>query len=266
MKHFLLLFLLFTATIGGTFAQTDSRDGRHIFNHDIPLTQCNFDGSPVSGAVPQPISANTIFTIRTIVDTDYIIRIARFTAGEKFTEKNIALVATAAGTDIYFKLSVANYNAFAVRLEKKGNFTVGAATTLIKIRPGRKSEEGKYNIYSEFGNDFNIGISAGWKIRPNRLSPATHSLVGGLSFSSIKATPYTTKNYLTAEAIQSCVTFSGGYVFEYDKFQVTLFSGLDVMPGQIGRSWIYKDRPWLGLGFGFQIFRAQGTAGNKTSS
>jgi hypothetical protein len=263
MKYFVLLFLLLAAAIGAV-AQTDPRDGRHIFNYDIQLTQCNFDGSAVGGAVPQTISANTIFTIRTTVGPDYIIRIAEFTAGKNLAQKNQALVTTTAGADIYFKLAIVSYNAFAVRLESKGNFTVGAATTLIKIRPGRKSKEGQYNIYSEFGNDFNIGVSAGWKIRPNRRSPITHSVVGGLSFSSIKATPYTTKNYLTSEAIQSCVTFSGGYVFEYDKFQFSLFSGLDIMPGQIGRSWIYKDRPWLGLGFGFQIFRAQGTTGNTT--
>lgn len=151
----------------------------------------------------------------------------------------------------------------AEKLQKKGLFTVGVATSLIKIRPGRKEPKNGYNIYSEIGNDFNIGVSAGWKFKPYRRLQLSHSLVGGLSFTSIKTTTYTTKDFLQSESTQACVTFSAGYIFEYNKFQISAFSGIDVMSGEVGRKWIYRNRPWYGLGFGFQIFRAKGEDTNE---
>lgn len=265
MKRLLLGFMSIMSTCYLN-AQSNIRDGRHIFNYDVTLTQCNFDGNAIAGAIPERIEANTIFYVKNIVGTDYIIQIAKFTSNNATAKAlNVKLVSTAAG-DIFFKLPQNNsqnsYELNAVRLEKKGLFTVGAATTLIKIRPGRKEPKNGYNIYSEFGNDFNIGISAGWKFRPYPRTQLSHSLVGGLSFSSIKVTPYTTQDFIQSEATQGCVTFSAGYVFEYNKFQVSVFTGIDVMSGEIGRKWIYRNRPWLGLGFGFQIFRGQGETNN----
>ncbi len=266
MKQFLLTSMLM-ALCYSLHAQNNIRDGRHIFNYDITLTPCNFDGSTIAGATPERIEANTIFVVKNIVSTYYIIQISKFTSNNPTaTTLNARLVTTLLGNDIFFKLpqrgSNDSYELNAERLEKKGLFTVGAATTLIKIRPGRKEPKDGHNIYSEFGNDFNIGISAGWKFKPYRRQQLSHSLVGGLSFSSIKVTPYTTKDFVQSESTQGCVTFSAGYVFEYNKFQVSLFSGLDVMSGEIGRQWIYRNRPWLGLGFGFQIFRGQGETTN----
>jgi hypothetical protein len=257
-------YLLFVVSLLGFYAvsaQSDPRDGRHIFNYDIELPQCGFDGT-LSGSGSKRIKANTAFEVRNTTTTDYIIQISEYTKGKKKDSLNLELHKTSANQDIYFKLLKSDYPLYAEKLERRGTFTVGAATTLIKIRPGRKEPKNGYDVYSEFGNDFNIGVSAGWKFQPYRKMQLAHSGVIGLSFSSIKVTPYTTKNFLEAESTQGCVTFSAGYVFEYNKFQVSIFSGLDLMSGQVGRNWIYRNRPWLGLGFGFQIFRAEGD-GNK---
>lgn len=262
MKEFIFIVLILLAQ--KVHAQTDMREGRHIFNYDTELSQCSFDGTPLRGTPTEKIKENTIFTIRRVVGTDYIIQIAKYTSNTATAQAlNLKFYKTTADEDIFFKLPKAVYELNAQKLERKGNFTVGAATTLIKVRPGRKEPVDNYAIYSEFGNDFNIGISAGWKIKPNRKLEVTHSIVGGLSFSSIKATPYTTKGFLKSESTQACITLSAGYVFEYNKFQISLFSGIDVMSGQVGREWIYRNRPWLGLGFGYQIFRGEGEKGNE---
>lgn len=260
-----IIFILLAGITGLTAsAQRDMRDGRHVFNYDVTLTSCKIDGGSITGAVTERIEANTIFVIRTITANHYVIHVSKFTSNNATsTALNQKLVSSAAGADIYFKLSKEEYQLNAERFENRGTFTVGAATTLIKVRPGRKEPKDGYAIYSEFGNDFNIGVSAGWKFQPYRRLQLAHSIVGGLSFSSIKVTPYTTKDYVTSESTQGCLTFSLGYVFEYNKFQVSVFSGIDVMSGEIGRKWIYRDRPWLGLGFGFQIFRGEGDSGNK---
>lgn len=272
MKQFILLILFFLIFLPshsqtGSQSQEDMRYGRHIFEYDVVLTKCNLDGNPVNGSDPQVIEDGTIFYITRIVgNDDYIIRIAKYTKGTKKDAKNLAFVENSKGKPFYYKITSSQYNSDASRLEKKGTFTVGAATTLIKVRPGKKEAKDGYNIYSEFGNDFNIGVSAGWKFQPYRLMDLSHSIVVGLSFSSIKVTPYTTRGYIDSESTQACLTFSLGYVFEYNKFQFTPFLGLDVMSGEVGRNWIYKNRPWIGLGFGYQIFRSQGEnkiGGNK---
>ena len=278
MRNEILCALLLLSALA-TRAE-DMRDGSHIFNYDVTLHTCALDGTnlPAPVSATKTIMRNTRFEIRTTIGANYIIRIITFTGTNAATLNRdfvrvpaIAAVAAAAGVpaapavdeiEIFFKLPVADYPNYAQRFEKRGNFTVGASTTLIKVRPGSKKPKDGYNIYSEFGNDFNIGVSAGWKWKPYRRLELAHSFVGGLSFSDIKATPYTTKNYLTAEANQACITFSIGYLFEYNKFQLSIFSGLDVMSGEVGRNWIYRNRPWIGLGFGFQIFRAQGETSN----
>ena len=260
MKNY-LLFVISLLGLHGASAQSDAREGRHIFNYDIQLQQCDFNGK--GAGKPERIKANTAFVIRNITSTDYVIQISMYRGNSKETKDlNLKFYKTAEEADIFFILAKSDYPLYAEKLERRGTFTVGAATTLIKIRPGRKEPKNGYDVYSEFGNDFNIGVSAGWKFQPYRKMQLAHSGVIGLSFSSIKVTPYTTKNFLEAESTQGCVTFSAGYVFEYNKFQVSIFSGLDFMSGQVGRNWIYRNRPWLGLGFGFQIFRAEGD-GNK---
>lgn len=265
MRYFTLLCMLMLSK--GIIAQTDVRDGRHVFNYDVTLTSCNFDGSSSQSTFTERFAAETKFVVRNIVGNDYIIQVLEYVGSQpEVVQLNQRLVGNAAG-DIFFRLAQRetqnSYDLNAERLENRGTFTVGAATTLIKIRPGQKELKDGYRIYSEIGNDFNIGASAGFKFNPYRRLELSHSLVVGLSFTSIKVTPYTTQNFLQAESSQACVTFSWGYVFEYDRFQVSFFSGWDVMSGEVGSHWIYTGRPWLGLGFGYQIFRAQGEAANR---
>ena len=88
-------------------------------------------------------------------------------------------------------------------------------------------------------------------------------MVGGIGFSSIKVTPQTTKNFIESESTQSSITFSGGAIFEIEKFQISTFIGIDTMSGEIGRNWVYRNRPWIGLGFGYEIFKPSGK--NKNS-
>jgi|GEM_PF-3485147 hypothetical protein len=268
MKKLLFLCLLIPSLC---FAQTkDVRDYRHIFNYGKALTQYDIYGTVIKDAngnpVTQFIEANRTFHIRNIVNytdaagkshTRYIILLDKF--GNKFANAaalNITFVESAPGVDIYFGIDAEDYLLYAEKLEHRGSFIVGASTTLIKIRPGKKSSDPNNTIYSEFGNDFNIGFTAGLKLQPYRKVDFSGSIIAGFSFTNIKATPYTTKNFLTTEENEGCITVSLGLLFEIQKFQISTFTGLDIMPGQVGQNWIYRNRPWIGLGFGYQIFRA----------
>jgi len=84
-----------------------------------------------------------------------------------------------------------------------------------------------------------------------------------IGFSSIKVTPQTTRDFIDSESTQSSISFSVGAIFEVQKFQISTFLGIDTMSGEIGRNWIYRNRPWIGIGFGYEIFKPKGKPDNK---
>lgn len=259
----LLTLLIFTIT---SFGQTvDLRDMRHAFKYDIALNQCDFEGKPITPSNSQVMEKGWKFLVKNIVNAgnDYVIQVSKFTdKSEESITQNTLTYKNSNSEYIYFKISSAQYIAFAEELKRRGSFVVGAATTLIKIRPGNGKDNPEEVIYSEFGNDFNIGITAGWRINNYKDNVAV-SMVGGMGFSSIKVTPQTTRDFITSESTQSSITFSGGLIFEVDKFQISTFVGIDTMSGEIGKNWIYRNRPWIGLGFGYEIFKPRGTVKNS---
>lgn len=265
LKLILLYFLLILTV--SCFAQEDIRKKQHIFIFDIALDECNFDGTAVATANSQIMEKDWRFTIRNIINNgnDYIILVSKFTGDptEAIKQNSFTFQKTASTKNIYFKITSAQYLAFAEELKRRGSFVVGASTTLIKIRPGNGKDNKDEVIYSEFGNDFNIGLTAGWRITNYKRNTSV-SLVGGIAFSSIKVTPQTTRDFIKSESTQSSITFSGGAIFEIDKFQISIFTGIDTMSGEIGKNWIYRNRPWLGLGFGYEIFKPKGPVENKT--
>ncbi|MFB9054001.1 hypothetical protein ACFFVB_13015 [Formosa undariae] len=258
----LLVFVLISIT---SFSQTEIRENRHVFIFDISLNQCQFDGCKITPVISRVIERGWKFRVRNVVDDgkNYVIQISEFTSKTPETKIQNALTFKNSNFEnIYFKLSEIEYKAFAEELKRRGSFVVGASTTLVKIRPGNGSDNEDDVIYSEFGNDFNIGLTAGWRITDYEESKSV-SVVGGISLSSIKVTPQTTRNFIDSEATQSAITFSGGLIFEIEKFQLSTFVGIDTMSGEIGKNWIYRNRPWIGLGFGYEIFKPKGKDDNK---
>jgi len=255
-----VVLMIFTTLI--SFGQTDVRENRHTFKYDIELEECEFDGTAITPTNKIVMEKGWKFRVRNVVGTNYIIQVSKFTDGSPTaTAQNLETFQDSNNDNIYFKLGTTEYLAFAEELKRRGSFVVGASTTLIKIRPGN-GEDGENAIFSEFGNDFNIGVTAGWRINDWKKNVSV-SLVGGIGFSSIKVTPQTTRDFIDSESTQSSITFSGGAIFEIQKFQISTFIGIDTMSGEIGRNWIYRNRPWIGLGFGYEIFKPRGSEDNK---
>jgi hypothetical protein len=264
-KIFLFVTFLLLSSIT-SFGQADKRENRHVFKFDILLNECNFDGTLVTIANSKVMKKDWKFSVVNIVNSgnDYVIQISEFTDDSPESKaQNTLTYKKSLSEYIYFIISSTQYSAFAKELQSQGRFVAGASTTLIKIRPGNgKDKDDNEVIYSEFGNDFNIGITAGWRINDIQDNVAL-SIVGGIGFSSIKVTPQTTRDFVITESSQSSITFSGGLILEIEKFQISTFVGIDAMSGEIGRNWIYKNRPWIGLGFGYEIFKPQGKIENK---
>ena len=221
MKNLQLIcfFLLFSISFI-CFSQEDKRNTKHTFKFDITLNECDFEGNKILPINSQIMEKGWKFSVRNIVNDqkDYVILISKFTGkGNKVEALNAQKHVKNNTQNIYFKISADQYLAFAKELKRRGSFVAGASTTLIKIRPGNGKEKKEEAIYSEFGNDFNVGLTAGWRIN-NYTNNISISIVGGLSFSSIKVTPQTTRNFIDSEATQSSITFRAGLILVLGSF------------------------------------------------
>lgn len=253
LKFIFTLTVLLVTTYA--FGQQDIRDKEHAFRYRIELERCSFDGEIKT--TKQVMNEDWKFEIVKVIDQkDYVIRVLKFTSGTDAAKTLNAKTYfdTTTNEEIYFFLSKENFKDYAIEIKRSGSFLVGASTSLLKVRPGRTSNNNRDAIFSEFGNDFNIGLTAGWQFTSWKKNISAAALVG-MGYSAIKVTPQTTRNTITTESTQSAITISGGVYFEIQRFQLSIFTGLDIMSGEIGTQWIFKDRPWIGLGFGFEIFQ-----------
>lgn len=270
MKTPLFVLLILVIPFQLIYGQKDIRDGRHIFNYKTTIPKCDENGIVSNPSVTHTMEREWIFSIERILPDDYVITVARFEPESSLAISQTSSLAFIQNTltfkdpnnkPIYFKLSKTQYDLNADRFDNKVKFVVGASTTLIKIRPGN-DKEGEDKIFSEFGNDFNLGFTAGVQIKPFRKTEFYINLVGGFGFSAIKATPQTTRDFITSESTQGTITFTTGIVIEFDKFQISGFMGWDNMSGEIGENWIYNKRLWFGIGFGYQMFVSKGKTTN----
>ena len=272
MNKFILTLVLISAPFFSFGQDSDLRNGSHIFDEPTKLQQCDVLGV-VSGSLID-IGENWKFAIEVIGTDYYIIHFFKWNTGGKdaaevaiLNARNLKYNASATGDAIYFYIKQADYKAKCTRLERRGTFTVSASTTLLKIRPGlkdkkyRKLTKDSVNIFSDIANDFNVGIMAGWKFQPYRKLELSHSLLAGVGFSAIGLDSENTNGFLKTSIDQGSLCLSLAYVLEYNKFQVSITTGLDIVTGEAGRYWIYRNRPWVGIGFGYSIFRAQGKSG-----
>ncbi|SEO11378.1 hypothetical protein SAMN05192574_105353 [Mucilaginibacter gossypiicola] len=125
--------------------------------------------------------------------------------------------------------------------------------TIIKIRPGSsKLLQGKYPIYTEVTNNINIGMMLVGKFSGEN-SPISHYIQAGFSFGLIPVTPQSTQDIRTTDGTVGAITPTIGYTFEVNKAQVSVTGGIDYLTGPENKTWVYRGRPWIGLGIGFSL-------------
>ncbi|OWK71501.1 hypothetical protein [Pedobacter sp. AJM] len=157
-----------------------------------------------------------------------------------FKYKNLAYV-DSWGNNMQFFISLKDFNdkCESIYPHKKG-FTWGFLTLPIKARFGNSKAP------FTFEEKINFGISAGirWQ-HVNRVYSASN-LLGGVSVGGVK---------LDKDNSASALSFSAGYMYQYDKFQIGLFTGVDFIDKSATEvSWGYQGKPWVGFAIGFSLF------------
>ena len=157
----------------------------------------------------------------------------------------------------YFIISRADFESRCEDKMPKNQFTLGAMTLPIKMRFGQKDNNGTNKSYTSFTGNLSLGLSFGLKHNYNN-SFAINYLTG-FSLSSIPVSSETTNDFIANETNQAAVTWHLGVLAEINNFQVGVFTGIDYLSGKINKEWVYKNRPWLGVGIGFSFFNAKKT-------
>lgn len=134
---------------------------------------------------------------------------------------------------------------------KQFSFTWGFLTLPIKARLGVNKAA------FTFEEKINFGISFGGKWQHASTTYQASNLLGGISVANVKV-----DNDISASAL----SFSGGYMFQYDKFQVGAFLGLDYIAESPKVSWAYQGKPWVGFAIGLSLFGETKTAASTTQT
>lgn len=243
----------------------------HKFFRSAQLHKCHLNGVLSEGAdETEDILPGYEFKIIDQVDDFYIIRFSKWT-NENYDYLNTKLNGMSSqknsananpnfmGDDeiIYFKLPLKIFSTKCELAFSRHSFTVGGLVLPIKIRFGAKSADGTIKRDFTFSGDASVGLSAGYKYTGN--GTVSHNFLTGLAITSVSVSPATTNKFVTAETNLAAITWHFGYLLEIDRFQFGAFTGIDYLAGEAGRQWMYRHKPWLGVGLGFSFLNHKKT-------
>lgn len=162
-----------------------------------------------------------------------------------------------------FFISGDDLKAFATDSFKKakGWFNVNGLVLPIKLRFKNKQPGGQF--------DFEQSISIGPAISRvvnygGPFGQSSLSLLTGLNVTNVAVDNNTVANNLvSSKTTVLALSPFVGFNVQYQSITFSLLSGFDIIPGQIGSNWAYRNSPWVGIGIGASIFSPTTTKSNK---
>jgi hypothetical protein len=261
MKTTLTIFYLFLLS-ACCLGQIDKNVNKYFeFTENVILGKCNGIGRPPTAPDSEIINSGIQFKIVGTSVGGYIISIL-FKPGDSVFNTRLYLSSFSATTppnpspDIYFLLPLEIFNTKCKTRLTKNSFTIGFVTLPIKMRFGSKHKIDE--IYTRnflISSDVSLGFSIGYK-RKWREDWGINFL-GGFGIASVEVDSSTTKGYAPTAANTSAVTAHFGSLLENNNFQFGVFVGFDFLTGEVGKKWIYKDKPWLGVAIGYTLFKTK---------
>ncbi len=273
MKKLLIFVFLIVKQIGYSQGLTES-PAYYITSNTKPISlkQCNIQGTPIDEKyIIAPFSAQ-FYKLDESKDGIIITFLSYSDNEESFQKYNIlagsALVKNSKGKYVlqpderkYFLISKYAFenNCVAVysrKLKKNLQFTSSAVSLPVKLR---------LNDF-DFDKNFSLGLAGGIKNRISKYSSNFINILLALNVSTNDLDSFSTNGKISGQPIKNIATFSPaiGFVFEFGKAQVGIFYGVDLMSKSNRNKfdWIYHNKPWLSIGFGFSILGKEGSVNN----
>ena len=144
------------------------------------------------------------------------------------------------GNDMQFFIPLKDFNdkCESIYPHRRG-FTWGFLTLPVKARFGNSKAP------FTFEEKINFGISAGIKWQHVNTVYSASNLLGGVSVGGVK---------VDKDNSASAISLSAGYMYQYDKFQIGIFTGLDFIDKSGTVNWGYQGKPWVGFAIGVSLF------------
>jgi hypothetical protein len=155
----------------------------------------------------------------------------------------------------YFKLANAEFMEVTTKLDEK--WTFGTVILPLKLRFGDTDSKGSNLRYFDFTSEVNVGLSVARRFtRGNTRTIDTYGFLS-LNLSSIPVDSANTHGFQKAKTNASAISPTIGMVINFKNSGLQLITtiGMDLMAGELGRKWTYRNQPWIGIGVGFSIFK-----------
>ncbi len=290
MKKIILSLIVFVAMKANS---QDNYQVANAFKTDIVLHEYDFVTARILNT-SQPIIAlkGDIFNIVKRHATDgYVIKFWNFSKKKNGTtaDPTRTKIATAVNTqrangntqDIKITGKDANYKYFYISNDDFDKYTTVEFTpkndilfiSLIYLPVKMRFGNRKDRVF-DFGESVTLTPAIGLKRRiGGAFSTTSISFMLGIGPTIINVDEKTapklygndTSNANGKKTI-AAITPSLGFMFEKKRIQIGLMAGIDMPAGKEGREWIYKNKPWVSFGIGYQIFarkESSGSTGNE---
>lgn len=138
-----------------------------------------------------------------------------------------------------------------VSVQKKTELTLGALLLPVKMRFADKSIGQPVNLATEISIDASLGIVT----RSRILGPSNSFIpvvaIGGsvIDLDESTVASGTMPESKKAGGVSLCL----GFVLQFNKVQIGTFTGFDFLLGNKVK-WAYQSKPWITLGFGYNIY------------
>lgn len=253
-----LLLLIFCVQTLLSNAQDQNNLGkRFTMKSNYSAQTCDGVGNPVTPVVNVLLEREFIVIVDAVMDSGYVVSLPTF--GDSAIDKKYVKK----GNDyLYFLIAVSKFSKVCEKFTSKYSFTLGIPTIPAKLRFGNGGT-GPDARYFRFEGNISLGLSGGFKYSFGDENQYAINTVVGFTIASVQVDSITTKgkvNSLTAAA-----SFSPhlGAVFEVEKFQFGIYTGIDFLYGAPNKYWVYRNQPWLGIGLGYSLFKTE-SAGNNS--
>lgn len=134
------------------------------------------------------------------------------------------------------------------------SFNWGIMTLPIKVRFGNKDTR-----YFTFEQNLNLGFTAGVKRQFQGKVEQAINLLGGFGVTNSKLDKVSlASGPITEVRNELALSFNFGILYQYEIFQIGLFTGKDFLPSELSRDWKHQSKTWLGLAIGVSLFSRDG--------